>query len=304
MGGFVSPVDNGILLRVMSIEVGFGKDMSTILVTGASGQIGSVLAESLSNRHDVICLDWRPLDLGLPSVLGQIESPEDLQQLNKYDVDVVVHLAGVTGGCTERDGMIVNVEGTRCLMKYLLDHGCRKFVMASSTAVVGFQNLRFRPLQLPFADEAPCQDRDGYGLSKYLMEEVGRYYHRQNEDIDVIALRLASIHRDATLPPLVEVRPLCEWAIAKITVMALSDAVRAFTLAVEASPKPGVRVMNATPCRAWVKDPVAEILRNWYGNEVDVSYFEQPGCEWNSLYNVSRIEAELGFVAHCQPDNM
>jgi UDP-glucose 4-epimerase len=239
----------------------------------------------------------------LPSVTARIESPKDLRQLDEFDIEVVVHLAGVTGSSTERNAFIVNVGGSRCLMRYLLDQGCRKFVMASSTAVVGFQSVKFRPEQLPFADEAPCLDRDGYGFSKYLLEQLARYYHRQCDDTDMIALRLASTFPDEALPALAKAQPLREWSMARITIMALSDAVRAFTLAAEAQHKPGVRIMNVAPPLAWVQDPVATILRAWYGDEVDVSHFAQPGHERDSLYDVRRIKAELGFVAHILPHN-
>ena len=278
------------------------QDHEKILITGSGGLIGHALSESLARQHSVLGMDRLGSSESLPWVTGCIECPEDLTRLDEYEITAAVHLAGVTGGCTERDGMIVNVEGTRCLMRYLLDRGCRKFILASSSAVVGFQSILFRPQQLPFPDEAPCLDRDGYGFSKYLMEEVARYYYRQNPDIDVIALRLAAICPDDSLPPPVKVKPLCEWAIGNITVMALSDAVKAFQMAVTSSHKPGVRVMNAAPVRAWAADPVAMILRNWYGDNVDVSYFEQPTHEYDSLYDVSRIREELGFVASSLPE--
>jgi UDP-glucose 4-epimerase len=240
-------------------------------------------------------------DLGLPYVRGEFSAFEDLRQLDRYVIDVVVHLAAVTGGCLERDGILVNVEGTRCLMRYLMDHGCRKFVMASSIAAVGFQNTRFRPLQLPIPDEHPCLDRDGYGLSKFLMEEITKYYQRQNEELDVINLRLSSVSPDDRMPSPVQMCPLGEWSLGGITLMALSDALRAFTLAAEAPYQPGVRIMNAAAPQAWVADPVADILRNWWGDGVDLSYFEQPGHEVDSVYAVSRIEKELGFVAERLP---
>lgn len=272
-----------------------------ILITGASGFVGRSLAARLREQHDVVGFDIRPPVPRMSSVIGRLEAPEDVAQLDQYTFDAVVHLAGVTGGCSERDGLLINVEGTRTLIRYCVDRGCKKFVLASSTAVVGFQNIRFRPSRLPFADEAPCQDRDGYGFSKYLMEQVAYYYHRQCEDLDVIALRPASIHADGALPALRQVGPLCEWAIGKITVIALSDAIEAFALAIEAPFKPGVRVMNLAPPQAWVRDPVTDILRNWYGNDVDTSYFEQPGRERASLYDVRKIERELGFVARVCP---
>jgi UDP-glucose 4-epimerase len=275
--------------------------MSTILVTGASGFIGQALAASLAERHEVICMSRRDPRLGLPWVRGFFGAFEDLRQLDHTPLEGVVHLAAVTGGCLEREGILVNVEGTRCLMRYLMDREVRKFVLASSIAAVGFQSVKFRPLALPIPDEHPCLDRDGYGFSKFMMEEVAKYYQRQDEKLDVIALRLASIADDDGLPPLRTVGPLRQWALGSITLMARSDAVRAFTLAIEASYQPGMRIMNATGPRAWVADPVAEILRNWWGDEVDASYFEQPGHEYDAVYRVDRIREELGFVARQLP---
>lgn len=272
--------------------------MSTILITGASGFIGKALAIALAPHHHVICMSRRSPGLAeLPFVRGDFGSFEDLRQLDPYAIDVVIHLAAVTGGCFERDGILVNVEGTRGLMRYLMDRGCKKFVMASSIAAVGFQNPKFRPVQLPLPDEHPCLDRDGYGLSKYLMEEVTRYHQRQVETLDVINLRLSTVRPDDNPGQPTGVRPLGPWALGSITVMVLADAVRAFTLAAEAPYKPGVRILNTTAAKAWAAAPTATVLRNWWGNDVDLAYFEQPGHEYDAAYDVRAIERELGFTA-------
>jgi len=275
--------------------------MSTILITGASGFIGRTQAAEMASRHQVICMSRKRPPVDLPWVRGEFGAFEDLRQLDRYEIDGVLHLGAVTGGCLERDGILVNVEGTRCLMRYLIDRGCRKFVMASSIAAVGFQSTRFRPLHLPIPDEHPCLDRDGYGFSKYLMEEVTRYYQQPNEQIDVINLRLAAVCTNDAPPKPEGVRPLGEWALGSLSVMTLRDAVRAFALAAECVYKPGVRILNATGPKAWASAPTAEILRNWWP-EVDVSYYQQPGQEFASVYDVSRIRAELGFVAEDLPD--
>ena len=275
--------------------------MSTVLITGASGFIGKALAASMSERHDVICMSRNSPGANLTWIRGDFASFEDLRQLDGKAIDVVAHLGAVTGGCLERDGMLVNVEGTRCLMRYLIDRGCGKFVMASSIAAVGFQSTQFRPVQLPIPDEHPCLDRDGYGFSKYMMEEVTKYYHRQNADIDVINLRLSSVCPDEGLPQPSGVRPLGPWVLGGITIMGLSDAVRAFAMAAGAPHKPGVRTMNATGPKAWASVPVAEILRNWWGDDLDVSHFAKPGHEYDSAFDVTRIKDELGFVAEMLP---
>jgi UDP-glucose 4-epimerase len=276
--------------------------MSTILITGASGFIGTALAQAMSATHDIVCISRnKPEEVDAPFVRGKFHAFEDLQQLNAYDVQAVIHLAAVTGGCLESDCVRINVEGTRRMMRYLIDRGCRKFVMASSIAAVGFQSPHFRPLQVPIPDEHPCLDRDGYGLSKYLMEEITKYYQRQVPQIDVINLRLSSVSPDEQMPPLRRVGPLGEWALGGITQMARSDAVRAFTLAAEAPYQPGVRIMNAASPKAWVAEPVGDILRRWWGDDVDLSYFEQPGHAYDAVYDVRRIKAELGFVAERLP---
>ena len=59
--------------------------------------------------------------------------------------------------------------------------------------------------------------------------------------------------------------------------------------------------MNATGPNAWVADPVADVLRNRWSDDVDVSYCEQRRREYDSVYDVSRIEVELGFVADRLP---
>ena len=277
--------------------------MATILLTGGTGLIGKALAAALVEDHEVVCLCRRRRNPGVQGVYvqGQFDEFEDLRKLDAYRFDAVVHLAAATGGCPERDSMLVNVEGTRCLMRYLIDRGCRKHVLASTTAAVGFQSVLFRPLQVPIPDEHPCLDRDGYGFSKYLMEEVSRYYQRQNPQIDVLNIRLAAVSDDSKLPGLVEVRPIGEWSLGAVTFLALSDTVRLFRLAVEAEYRPGVRIINGVGPKAWVADNVADILRHWYGDEVDLSHYLQPGHEKDSVFDSTRARQELGFTPKILP---
>lgn len=275
--------------------------MSKILITGTSGFIGEALARSMMGTHEVVCLSRRPTAVdGVIAIEGDFSVPEELHKLDAYgDIDVLVHLAAVTGGCSEEDGLRVNVAGTHHLLRYLVDRGTEKFVLASSIAAVGMQSVKFRPLQLPMPDEHPCLDRDGYGVSKYLMEEVTRYLSRQNETLDFINIRLASIvPDDRPLTPRPN-GPITEWAMGSISLMKLSDTVRCFTMAAEAPHKPGVRIMNAVGSQANVADTVPALLRSWYGEDaeqIDFSHYEQPGNERNPVYDITRIREELGFV--------
>jgi len=274
--------------------------MAAILITGASGFIGNALARSMTDRHQVVCLSRKPSDVpGAVCLCGAFHSFDDLRQLDGFSFDACVHLAAVTGGGAEEDFIPVNVEGTRRLMRFLADRGCRKFVNASSIAAVGFQSPKFRPLEAPIPDEHPCFDRNGYGLSKYLMEEVTRYVWRQFEDIDVINIRLSTVIPDDAVPTPRQPGPIGAWHLGSITLMYLSDAVRCFTMAVEAPHKSGVRVMNAVGRPACVACTVPEILRAWYGKDadrLDFSWYERPGHERDPVFRTERIQEEIGFV--------
>ena len=274
--------------------------MSTVLITGTSGFIGQALAQAMAKDHRVICLSRGETPVtDVTAIQGDFSVWEELRKLDPYQIDALIHLAAVTGGCSEEDGLRVNVAGTHHLLRYLIDRGCKKFVLASSIAAVGFQSVKFRPLALPMPDEHPCLDRDGYGLSKYLMEEVTRYLVRQNPDLDIINIRLASIvPEDRELIPR-EPGPITEWAIGSISVMYLSDTVRCFRMAAEAPPKSGLRIMNAVGGQANVAAPIPEIMRAWYGADaerIDFSHYEQPGHERDPVYDISRIREELGFI--------
>lgn len=277
--------------------------MSKILITGSSGFIGKALAQELSKStdHELICLSRSSTGVpGATGIRGDFSEPSELRKLDPHKgIDVLVHLAAVTGGCSEEDGLRVNVAGTHHLLRYLIDRGCRKFVLASSIAAVGMQSVDFRPLQLPMPDEHPCFDRDGYGFTKYMMEEVTRYLSRQNASLDFINLRLASIAPDDRQLAPAEPGPTPLWSMGRISVMFLSDTVRCLIAAVEAPYKAGVRILNAVGGQSCTAVPVPELLRSWYGSDVDtmdLSHYEQPGRERDPVYDISKIREELGFV--------
>ena len=279
--------------------------MGTILVTGPSGMIAGALVKALvkAGKHKVVTLGRNEADLGVDYdfVKGEFNNLDDLSKLDEVDIDVLIHLAAVTGGCSDIDGMMVNVEGTRRLMCYLIERGCKKFVMASSIAAAGIQSTECRPLEFPIPDDHPCPYDGSYGFSKYMMEEVTKYYVQQNDDIDVIDIRLAAIIPDGPTEPYTP-KPIHPWAMGHIVRMFLSDAVRVFTVAAEAPHKPGVRIMNATGPKTNVEPNVPAILRAWYPDaDLDLSHYEQPGHECDSLFDISLIREELGFIPNEDP---
>jgi len=270
--------------------------MSTILVTAASGLIGNLLIEELKSRHNVLTLSrHKPQGEGFTYIRGDFANWEDLSQLDEHKIDGVVHFAAVTGGCIEREGILVNVEGSRVLMQYVSERGCKKIVLASSIAAIGFQNKDFIPDHLPLPQSHGSYDRDGYGLSKYLMEEVARYISRQKPNLDILNIRLSSAGTKTDVPQ--NLRDHGPWCLGGPTYMVVDDAVQLFATAVEAPQKPGLRIVNGVPNRIWSTFKTADQLRHWWGDKVDTSYFEQPGNEYASIFDTTRLNEELKFSA-------
>ena len=94
-----------------------------VLVTGASGEIGRLLLQSLADEgsHDLVALDLTPLPDALRaratwSYAGNITDRTLLDQLAAHhEVDAVFHLAALLSTRGERDPELshqVNVEGT------------------------------------------------------------------------------------------------------------------------------------------------------------------------------------------------
>ena len=75
--------------------------MSTILITGGSGFLATALRNELSQRHHVITIGRKPLETAENQThyVGNFADFEDLRQLDIHNIDAVVHLAAVTGGC-------------------------------------------------------------------------------------------------------------------------------------------------------------------------------------------------------------
>jgi nucleoside-diphosphate-sugar epimerase len=145
-----------------------------VLVTGASGFIGSRLVGALRAERIAVCGTYRGERPDLSAVewraVPQLDLPEAWPAL-LAQTDAVVHLAALVhqdGRGAHRpwgDFERINVAGTRVLARACRAAGVRRLVFMSSISVYGRGTQRI--------DEgAPLAPQDDYGRSKLLAEQA------------------------------------------------------------------------------------------------------------------------------------
>lgn len=275
------------------------------LLTGGAGFLGTGFLAALSpeERSRCVCIVRRAtpeLSASAGAVIeGFFGDVATLSKLDEYNITAVVHLAAVTGGCGETDAMAVNVEGTRVLLRHLSDRGCRRFVLASSIAAVGLQRPDFRPLSLPMTETHPCLDRDGYGFSKYLMEEVAAYHCRQNPALTIFCLRFGVIRPDdADDPPYIPTGVQPEWSYAHFSKVRRKDAVRAILLALAEPSEGGCAKLNIVAKNTALGVSVRELLASWHPrHKLNLSAYQKTGHKRDAVFSTELTKQELGFTA-------
>jgi uronate dehydrogenase len=171
--------------------------MTTVLLTGAAGRIGAVLARRLP------ALGW-PLRLFdrvevADGIVGDITSANDLDAAMR-GVGAVVHLAGQPTEAPWPDIRDTNIDGTVQVFEAARRAGVRRVVYASSNHAVGFTPVaNDQP-----ADLAPRPDTL-YGVSKVFGEALGRYYV-DRYGMQVACLRIGTFDNRPT-----HVRSLSTW---------------------------------------------------------------------------------------------
>jgi len=174
-----------------------GTKQRKVLITGASGTIGTLLSTRLADTYDLV------LHGGRAPKTPEQEKDKRLQWADLGDypallalmkgVDTVIHLAGAASPVSTWDDVLTaNLAGFRNTIEAAREAGVRRFVFASSNHAMGgydrAQEWPVYPGDLPRPDSL-------YGVSKAFGETLGRFYHEEH-GIDFIALRIGWLTPD------------------------------------------------------------------------------------------------------------
>ena len=176
--------------------------MSTILLTGGFGYIGShtasFLAEKnkdfliydnfLTSKYSVLERLEKTIGKNIKYVDGDIKDTENLTEvLKKYDINSVVHFAGLK---SVRESIInpmkyyeINVGGTLSLIKAMKKRNIKKLLFSSSATIYG------DPEYLPIDESHPLRAINPYGQTKLIVERILRDLANSDKDWSITSLR-------------------------------------------------------------------------------------------------------------------
>lgn len=165
-----------------------------ILVTGATGLIGSHLTQALVKEGCLVRAFVQPTcqmisrlnGLDVEIVSGDIRDAEEVEKAVK-GCDQIFHLAAqLSVGRAKADIYAVNVEGTRNTARAAVKFGVERFVQGSS---VGIYGLMKHP---PMDETTRPRPNSHYRKTKWLGEQIVLDYHRQ-AGLPVVIARIGSV---------------------------------------------------------------------------------------------------------------
>lgn len=173
------------------------KNQKKVLITGASGFIGSALCSRFSEKHIVIGIDNKIIS-EIPNIVFNFSDITDYKRLSELiktqSPDIIVHCAGIThqklGGMTRDEYINVNTIATEHIAKLAIESNTHVyFIFLSSISVYG-EEKNYEAIKEEYIGN-PSSD---YAFSKLDAENRLIKLHRSGKLKKLDILRLAPVY--------------------------------------------------------------------------------------------------------------
>jgi len=177
-------------------------EQEKILITGANGQLGSVLVGRLQEKHgvhNVIATDLRSNKnfIGIFEFLDVLDLEKLSSLVLKYKITQIYHLAAILSASGEKSPVLtwdINTKTFCNILETSLINKVKKVFFPSSIAVYGKDAPKHKTSQ-----NHELTPSTVYGISKVAGENWAKYYF-ENHGLDVRSLRFPGIIGYQSLP--------------------------------------------------------------------------------------------------------
>ncbi|MGB3083414.1 MAG: NAD-dependent epimerase/dehydratase family protein [Saprospiraceae bacterium] len=166
-----------------------------ILMLGANGQIGTVLADALRTKFGgaaVVTSDLRNpvIESGPHEILNVLDLEKLNQLIDKHQITQIYHLAAILSATGEKDPMStwnINMQGLLNVLNVAVEKKIHKVFYPSTIAIFGPSTPKHNTAQ-----ESSFIPTTVYGMSKLAGENWCNYYHKRY-GLDVRSVRYPGV---------------------------------------------------------------------------------------------------------------
>jgi len=276
-----------------------------ILITGASGFIGSHLSERLiGNGNFLILIDnfneyYTGKEKNLLDLTQKYENRKDFILIKKdlrndstlqeieHDIDIIFHLAAQAGVrysiIHPIEVMDNNIKSTVKLFEFCLNKNIKQIVNASSSSVYG------NPEYTPVDEKHPKNPISPYAVSKLCCEKYAEFYHRLY-GLPITSLRFFTVY-GARQRPDMAIRKFFDFILNnhRITIFGDGEQLRDFTYISD--------IINGVIAAGEKPEAVGEVFNLGCSSPITVNQLvEQMYSIANKQKKIQFIEKQLGDV--------
>lgn len=296
-----------------------------ILITGANGQIGTVLADALRlayGEDNVLATDIKKPEAstGLFEMLDILNVQRIIEIVGDYKITTIYHLAAIlsaSGEWNPQKTWNVNLNGFLSILELARAEGLKKVFFPSTIAVFGPTTPRERTPQ-----HAPMVPATVYGISKTTGELWSDYYFNRY-GLDVRSVRYPGIISYQSMPgggttdyavdifhqalQLQQYTCFLE-ANTRLPMMYMDDAIRA-TLELMAAPAEDIKIRTSYNLAAMSFTP-AELAAEIKKHIPDFNIIYKPdhrqeiAASWTESIDDSEARKDWGWKHHYDIESM